>query len=86
MQIREKVMDDRLITLLAEVFDLRSSDISEAMGLQEISHWDSLTHMDLISNLEAEYNIRLTMEDIVEMTTVKRIISILKNYGIHIHA
>jgi acyl carrier protein len=79
-------MTGRLLQILAKVFDLKIENITLDLQQANVNKWDSLTHMDLINSLENEFHITLSMEDIVEMTSVGNIISILKNHGIDAHA
>lgn len=71
-------MDNNLVKLLAAVFDIKPTEIHENLKKQDIARWDSLTHMDLITAIEREYHIELSMEEITEMTTISNIISILE--------
>lgn len=62
-----------LITIIAETFGEKESNIRDDMEMKEIDSWDSLTHMELIANLESEFAIEFTADEIVEMVTVAKI-------------
>lgn len=59
--------------ILAETFSIRESDLTENTEMTEIESWDSLTHMEMISNLESELEIEFTADEIMEMTNVGKI-------------
>jgi len=50
----------------------------------EIDEWDSIGHMTLISALEEKYKITFETEDIIDFSSFKKEIKILKKYKINI--
>ena len=46
--------------------------------MKTVDSWDSLTHMELIANLECEFDIEFTADEIMEMTTVAQIRKLLE--------
>ena len=57
-------MLDRLRKVAAEVFGLRAEEIELTMTPEDIEKWDSLNHLRLITAVEGEFNIRLSMSQI----------------------
>ena len=57
-------MLERLRKVAAEVFGLRAEEIELAMTPEDIEKWDSLNHLRLITAVESEFNIRLSMSQI----------------------
>ena len=59
----------------------------QLMGLsyQGASGWDSVGHMQLMTQLEDAFGIALEMEDILEFSSYEKGIEILKKYGIKLH-
>ena len=57
-------MLDRLNTIAAEMFGLRAEDVDLAMKPDDVEKWDSLNHLRLITAVESEFNIRLSMHQI----------------------
>lgn len=72
-------MEERIIDVVCEVFELKVSEITLDMTKDDISSWDSLRHMDLIVSLENEFNISFEIEDIINMRTIKDIVEIVTN-------
>ena len=56
--------------------------INENIKYNEIPEWDSIGHMTLIAALEEEYKISLETDDIVDFSSFKRGIEILKKYNV----
>ena len=63
------------LTISDEIF-------TEELKYNEIPEWDSIGHMTLISGLEEGFNISLETDDIVEFSSFKKGIEILKKYKI----
>ena len=57
-------MSDRLITIAAELFGVGMEEIELAMTPDDVEKWDSLNHLRLITAVESEFNIRLSMSEI----------------------
>lgn len=51
---------------------------------QEVSTWDSLDQMHLISGIEEAFDIIIDMDDIIDFKSYKKGIEILKKYKIEI--
>lgn len=44
--------------------------------------WDSVTHMEIIAELEDQFNIMLSPSDILDLDSYKKGLEILKKYNI----
>ena len=49
---------------------------------QSITEWDSIGHLNLISNLELAFGISMEMDDIIEFSSFNKGKEILNKYGI----
>lgn len=79
-------MNNRLVSVLANVFGLRNDQIIVELTKENLGSWDSLKQMDLIVSLEREFNLELELPDIVKMTSVKNIIEVLTDKGVQLGA
>jgi acyl carrier protein len=68
--------------LVAKVFNLDTTEVTDASSKETIAEWDSMGHLSLITSLEERYKISLAISDAMEMTTVAKMKAILKQYGI----
>lgn len=75
---------DSLEIILARLFRVAPESLSDASGIGDLDGWDSLSHMNLIADLEARYKIELTGDEIAEMQTIAAIKTILKTKGIEL--
>ena len=56
---------------------------NENVKYNEITEWDSIGHMTLMSGLEEGFSITLETDDIVDFSSFKKGIEILKKYSVN---
>ena len=61
---------------------IESNSFNENIKYNEIPEWDSIGHMTLISGLEDGFQISLETDDIVDFSSYKKGIEILKKYKV----
>ena len=54
----------------------------ENLKYNEIDEWDSIGHMGLMSALEEEFKVSLETDDIIDFSSYKKGIEILKKYKV----
>ena len=52
--------------------------ISDEMTANDVEEWDSLAHINLIMEIEAEYNLKFTVDDIVGLKNVGEMIQLIE--------
>lgn len=65
---------------MSVVFRIPENSISDEAKMSDIPAWDSLSHMNLIVDIEREYGIQLSGDDIAEMQSIVKIMEILNRY------
>jgi acyl carrier protein len=78
MPINTKELDVKLEVLLKEVFKIQK--INAKGSIEDISEWDSLTHAQLISAIEKEFEIKIRFNDVMIMTSIPIIKKKIMNY------
>ena len=72
----------------AEIFkkslNIEDKTFNENIKYNEIDEWDSIGHMTLISALEEEFKISFETDDIIDFSSFKKGIEILKKYEINL--
>ena len=61
---------------------INSNKFNENIKYNEIPEWDSIGHMTLMSGLEEGFGITMDTDDIVEFSSFKKGIEILKKYKV----
>ena len=64
--------------------NIDADKVNENLQYNTIDEWDSIGHMTLMAALEEEYKISLETDDIVDFSSYKKGIKILKKYNIEI--
>lgn len=77
-------MNSKLELQLKKIFNLTDSEFHADLTKDDVSSWDSLRHMALVTTLEEEYRINLSMEDILEINSIPTLLKILKTHGVAI--
>ena len=72
-------MDDKLVKLLSDVFEIKENEITIDLVKDDIDSWDSLKQMDLVLSIENNYDISLEMEEIGKMSSLKSIVEIIES-------
>lgn len=75
-------MTDRVHKVVAQVLGASIETLTDADGPSSIESWDSLAHINLVLALEAEYGIRFSSDEAVEMLSVGAIRKILIDRGL----
>lgn len=65
---------EKVNEICGEVFDDESIQINDATTANDIEEWDSLTHLQLISEIETEYKIKFTMGEIQGFANIGELI------------
>jgi acyl carrier protein len=66
--------------VVARVFNLDASEVTDQSSKETLAEWDSMGHLSLITGLEEEFNVSIAIADAMEMTSVQHIKRILKEY------
>ena len=61
---------------------INSNKFNENIKYNEIPEWDSIRHMTLMSGLEEGFGITMDTDDIVDFSSFKKGIEILKKYKV----
>ena len=73
---------DRVAKVFQKVFHVDSAGFGPETTPESVPHWDSIGHMNLVTQLEAEFGRQFEVDDIMEMSSVGKIIEILGAKGI----
>ena len=71
-------------SIFIESLAIDHSKFNENIKYNEIPEWDSIGHMTLMSELEEGFSITMETDDIIEFSSFKKGMSILKKYNVEI--
>ncbi len=66
-------MNPRLAELIAETFDIPVASVTPELTRDEHPAWDSLNHLRLVTALEEEFGVQLSMDEIENTTSAAQL-------------
>ncbi len=70
-------IEKKVVNVIANSFNLDASKIKLSDTKKNIESWDSIGHLHLIMNIEAEFGIKLNTEDVVKIDSVEKCIEVV---------
>jgi len=77
MSSKQKYQD-----IFIKSLSLEKSKFNENIKYNEVPEWDSIGHMTLMSDLEESFGITMETDDVVNFSSYKKGIEILKKYKV----
>jgi acyl carrier protein len=78
MAVNTKELDIKLEKILKEVFKIEKINLEGS--IEDISEWDSFTHIQLLNAIEKEFKIKVEFNDAMVMTSIPIIKKKIMNY------
>ena len=73
----------KYIEIFIKSLSIDKKNFNEKLKYNDIPEWDSIGHMTLISELEDGFNISIDTDDIIDFSSFKKGIQILKKYKVN---
>jgi acyl carrier protein len=67
--------------VIARVFKIDSRTLVDGSGRDSLEKWDSMGHLQLITELEQHFGVSISIGDAMEMVSVGKVKEILRRYG-----
>lgn len=65
---------NRILEIISGISNIPVEKLKEMKSEPQL--WDSMTHIEIVIEIESELNIKFSKEEIIEMTTVEKILEI----------
>jgi len=75
-------IEERVRNVIAQVFSLDKAEVSPTASQETLEKWDSFGHMNLCVAIEEEFRVRLDDTQIVEMTSVPKVVQVLSGLAL----
>lgn len=72
-------MEDKIVEIIAKVLQVDKDEVELDTAIGDLPEWDSLHHLHIITELEEEFNIKYSAEDLVELEDVSDLIALTKD-------
>jgi acyl carrier protein len=76
-------MEDRIRQIMADILNVAPEDMDGSTGMDNVSSWDSLHHLNLCLALEQEFGITLEVNEIESMLTYAVILQVMQRKIAH---
>ncbi len=73
---------DTLKALFVKALGIDEALVTLDLAYASIAQWDSIAHMVLVSDIELQFDIMLDTDDIIDMSSVAKVIEILAKYDV----
>ena len=67
-----------LTTILKDTFDEQDLSINLETSAEDIDEWDSLSHIELISNIESHYKVRFALGELQDLKNIGDMINLIQ--------
>ena len=74
--------NEKLISLLSKVLNISPDDISDSTSPENTPSWDSFNALVMVTELESEFDLSFTMEEVYEVRCVADIRAALTRHNI----
>ena len=71
-------MENQIIGVIAKVLEVEPSEIELDCGIGDMPEWSSLKHLQIISELEQAFSIKLQAQDIMELEEIGDLVNLVK--------
>ena len=75
-------MSIRLYNIISKVMSVPVSQINDQSSPETIERWDSFNGLVLVDELEAEFKIKFTLDEVLDVRNVGDIKKHLRNHGV----
>ncbi len=72
-------MENKIIELITRVLNVPVGDVTLETEIGELDEWDSLRNVQIIAQLEKEFEVKITPDMIMDLEDVSDIISLIKD-------
>ena len=75
-------LTERLAGVFDEAFGCDPQQFSVDMAPEDVPNWDSVGHMNMVMQLENEFDQQFDVDEIMEMSSPAKIVEILRAKGV----
>lgn len=75
-------MTAKLYELIGRVLNIPASKINDGSSPESIETWNSFNSFVLLDELETQFNIKFTLDEVLDVKTVADIKKHLRNHGV----
>ena len=71
-------MEDKIIELIARVLNVPKGEVTLETEIGELDEWDSLRNVQIIAQLEKEFEVKITPDMVMDLEDVSDIVGLIR--------
>jgi acyl carrier protein len=71
-------MLDKLKEVFSDVLGADPSEVTMDTNIDSLLEWDSLRHLELVTNIETKFEVKFKMNEIINLNSISSIISTIE--------
>lgn len=71
-------MEQKIIEIIARILGVEIDEVEMDTAIGDLPGWDSLHHLQIIAEIQKEFDIKYSQEDLVELEDVSDLIALTK--------
>jgi len=72
-------MEEKVLEIMSKTFNIDIFLLSEKTSKKDLGEWDSFSHLNLIVDIENEFNINFSNEEMITIIDFKSLLKMIKN-------
>lgn len=72
-------LEQKVLTVFSKVFNVSVEELLLTFTKHDIESWDSLGHLQLVMNLESEFDIKFKTQEINQITSIQKSIDHIRH-------
>ena len=69
-------MEQKIINIIVRILEVDIEDIEMDTAIGDLPEWDSLHHLQIISELEEIFNIKFSQDELMELEDVSDLVAL----------
>ena len=78
-------MEETIKKIMSDLFGISENEITDDTSVDNTKNWDSLKHMELIVSIEEEFDITLSADEIVSLTSFAKVKQKIEEHSVGVH-
>ncbi len=74
----------KLAEIFSKILQIRLEEVTDSSQLDTLATWDSFNALVLITDIEKEFSVKFSMDEIVAIKTLTDIKNLLKKNGVEV--
>jgi len=76
------ILSQKLYKIISDVMSVPINTLNEQSGPENIENWDSFNGLVLVDEIENYFNVKFSLEEIIDVKTISDIKRHLKNHNV----